>query len=320
MQTVHQPARVALKLREVRAGIALRAYGSVAAGVSIQAAVDDLEVGRILVQTHLKVEGNAAVKDHFPELDVEDAVGRGPRYGGKYPLPVGAVRIVQVGPIWSNQVGHHRGGQGAIVNGRLVATCKLQVAVGRDVGRSESLIVKGNREGQRDVSRAIIAMVASIGGAGHDGAGGGGNRIIVGRARACRRRRRRRCCCAGLRSCGCCRRCRCRRSRRCGRRRRRPCSRRRRCECSSSCRGWRRCPCSRRRRRECRSSRSCCRSRRCRCRTRTGHQVVPDSQPIAEAGRATREGRSLAGAACLHPGRLITATVRTNPVEDVKEA
>jgi hypothetical protein len=49
LQTVRQPARVAFKLRKVRAGITLRAYGSVAAGVSIQAAVDDLEVGRILV-------------------------------------------------------------------------------------------------------------------------------------------------------------------------------------------------------------------------------------------------------------------------------
>jgi hypothetical protein len=56
LQTVPQPARVALKLRKVRAGITLRAYGSGAAGVSIQATVDDLEVGRILVQTHLKVQ------------------------------------------------------------------------------------------------------------------------------------------------------------------------------------------------------------------------------------------------------------------------
>jgi hypothetical protein len=51
-----QAARVALKLREVRAGVALRAYGSAVAGVSIQAAIDDLEVGRSLVQPHLKVE------------------------------------------------------------------------------------------------------------------------------------------------------------------------------------------------------------------------------------------------------------------------
>jgi hypothetical protein len=50
-----QPALVALKLREARACIALRGYGSGVAGVSIQVTIDDLEVRRIFVQTHLKV-------------------------------------------------------------------------------------------------------------------------------------------------------------------------------------------------------------------------------------------------------------------------
>ena len=45
LQTVHQPARVAaLKLREVRAGVALRAYGSARAIVFIQVAICDFEV------------------------------------------------------------------------------------------------------------------------------------------------------------------------------------------------------------------------------------------------------------------------------------
>src|SRR5262249_53425852 len=56
LQAVHQSTRVALKLREVRAGVALCAYGSTVAGVAIQGAIYDLEVGRILMQTHLKVE------------------------------------------------------------------------------------------------------------------------------------------------------------------------------------------------------------------------------------------------------------------------
>jgi hypothetical protein len=41
----------------MRADVALRAYGSTGAGVSSQGAIYDLEVGRILVQTHLKIEG-----------------------------------------------------------------------------------------------------------------------------------------------------------------------------------------------------------------------------------------------------------------------
>ena len=48
-QTVRQPARLALKLREVRAGVALRAHGSVLARVAIQGAIYHFEVGRILV-------------------------------------------------------------------------------------------------------------------------------------------------------------------------------------------------------------------------------------------------------------------------------
>jgi hypothetical protein len=57
LQALGQPARAALILREVRAGIALRAYGSGGTGVTIQVTIDDLEVGRILVQTDLKIEG-----------------------------------------------------------------------------------------------------------------------------------------------------------------------------------------------------------------------------------------------------------------------
>ena len=44
LQTVDQPARVALKLRGARAGVALRAYGSAGAIVFIQVAIYDFEV------------------------------------------------------------------------------------------------------------------------------------------------------------------------------------------------------------------------------------------------------------------------------------
>src|SRR5439155_16245797 len=115
---VHQPARVALKLCKMRAGVALRAYGSTVAGVTIQAAIDDLEVGRILVQTHLKVQEwrPGYTEQVFPEFDVEDAIGRSSRYGGKYHLPVRDILIVQVPPEWSVQVYHDYSGQWSIVN------------------------------------------------------------------------------------------------------------------------------------------------------------------------------------------------------------
>jgi len=131
LQAVHQPARVALKLCKMRAGVALRAYGSTVAGVAIQGAIYDLEVGRILVQTHLKVEDwwPGYADKVFAEFDVEDAVGRSSRYGGKYPLPVRGILIVQVLPVWSDQVGHDCGGQGAFVKEILSVTRKLQVAV-----------------------------------------------------------------------------------------------------------------------------------------------------------------------------------------------
>ncbi|PYL60417.1 MAG: hypothetical protein DMF24_10190 [Verrucomicrobia bacterium] len=115
----------------MRAGVALRAYGSTVAVVAIQGAVDDLEVGRILVQTHLKVEDwwpVYAVKV-FAEFDVEDAVGRSSRYGGKYSLPVRGVLIVQVLPIWSDQVDDGGSGRALVSEIRLVSTRKLQVAV-----------------------------------------------------------------------------------------------------------------------------------------------------------------------------------------------
>jgi hypothetical protein len=131
LQTVHQPARFALKLREVRAGVALRAYGSVRAIVSIQGAIYHFEVGRILVQTHLKVQhwrpSNA--EGVFPKFDVEDAVGRSSRYGGKYPLPARGILIVQVLPPWSDQIVHVLAGQAISSEILIVSTRKLQVAV-----------------------------------------------------------------------------------------------------------------------------------------------------------------------------------------------
>ena len=135
LQAAHQPARVALKLCKMRAGVALRAYGSSGAGISRQVTVDDLEVGRILVQTHLKIEGwwpsgaGQVSPQLFPEFDIEDAVGSISRYGGKHPLPARGIVIAQVVPVRSDQVGHDWGEQAIVTEILSVSIRKLQVAV-----------------------------------------------------------------------------------------------------------------------------------------------------------------------------------------------
>src|ERR1041385_2161429 len=115
----------------MRAGVALRAHGSTIAGVAIQGAIYDFEVGRVFVQTHLKIEEGwpGYAEQVFPEFDVEDAVGRSSRYGGKYPLPVRGILIVQILPVWSDQVDHGCSGQASVKEIRIASTRKLQVAV-----------------------------------------------------------------------------------------------------------------------------------------------------------------------------------------------
>jgi hypothetical protein len=144
LQAVRQPARVTFKLRKVRAGVALRAYGSIAAGVSIQGAVDDLEVGRILVQTHLEVQRwwHICAAGHFLELDVEDAVGRSPRYRGKYPLPMRGVHIVEIGPVRGDQVIHGISRQADVGEIVVVGADELDVAIRRKVSGGIGLVVE----------------------------------------------------------------------------------------------------------------------------------------------------------------------------------
>ena len=62
------------------------------------------------------------------------------------------------------------------------------------------------------------------------------------------------------------------------------------------------------------------RRRSCRCWRRRGRSLtgVSDFQAVRERGRATGEGRSRAGGACLHTARLIAATVRSCSVDDIK--
>jgi len=122
---------VTLKLREARACIALHAYGSISAEVASQGPIDDLEVCRVFVQAHFKIQDRrpACATGVLLELDVKDAVRRGAADGSEYPLPAGAVCVVKVVPEHGDQVGHAGGGQ-ANTSGRGVIACKLQVAVG----------------------------------------------------------------------------------------------------------------------------------------------------------------------------------------------
>src|SRR6202030_2950936 len=168
----------------------LHTYGSVAAGVCVEGAIDDLEVGRVLVQTHLKVQRwwHICAAGHFLELDVEDAVGRSPRYGGKDPLPVSGIQIVQVGPVRGDQVIHGKGRQADVVESG-VAADELDIAVGGNVKRTISLVVEVYRERQSDSCDTVVSVVAAVGGAGHDRAGGAGNCVIANRARGSWRRR-----------------------------------------------------------------------------------------------------------------------------------
>ena len=130
MQALREPARVALKLSEVRAGVALRTYGGVVAQVSRQVAVYDLEVRRILVKAHFEIEDRWPIQtaELFLELDVEDAIRRGPTYRSEYTLAVRCVKIVQIVPIRGKQVAHAASGQ-ANVTELGVSTRELQVAV-----------------------------------------------------------------------------------------------------------------------------------------------------------------------------------------------
>jgi hypothetical protein len=130
LQAVHQPAGITFKLCESAAGVALRAYGSGGAGVAVQVAIDDLKVRRVLVQAYFEIEDWRATcaAELFPELDVEDAVGRSARYRGEYPLPVDGVSIVQIVPVRGDQVIHDGGGQAAVGESSAAAD-ELQVAV-----------------------------------------------------------------------------------------------------------------------------------------------------------------------------------------------
>ena len=82
------------------------------------------------MKAHFEIEHRRPIRtaDHFSELDVEDAIRRGPTCRSEYTLAVGAVHVVQIVPIRGNQVSHGVGWQAKVIV-RVVTTCKLQVAV-----------------------------------------------------------------------------------------------------------------------------------------------------------------------------------------------
>jgi hypothetical protein len=59
--------------------------------------------------------------------------------------------------------------QALVAKGR-IRCCELRIAVGRQIDRGETLVVQGEREGQRDRGYRIIPVIADVSRAWHDAA------------------------------------------------------------------------------------------------------------------------------------------------------
>src|SRR5947208_9268540 len=144
----------------------------------------------VLVERYLKVSrGRVIEKVHCVPLDVKGAVRRSASSGGENAAPVcpgGAAAQTDIGlqVVLIRQNGHVpkriRQGETAMGERRLIAD-KVQRAIGADVGSGKALPIHAHGEWERNGRRAIVAMVACVGDAGHDriGARSGG----VGAAR-----------------------------------------------------------------------------------------------------------------------------------------
>ena len=85
-----------------------------------------------------------------------------------------------------------RGPWQALIGEGRIGGHELGIAVGRQINRSECLVVQGIREGQRDGDDCIIPMIAGVRGARHDTAADLSDCILhdarCGRRRVSRRR------------------------------------------------------------------------------------------------------------------------------------
>jgi hypothetical protein len=56
----------------------------------------------------------------------------------------------------------------ALVGKSRIGGCELGIAIGRQIDAGETLVVQGEREGQRHGGDRIIPVIADVGGAWHD--------------------------------------------------------------------------------------------------------------------------------------------------------
>ena len=147
--------------------------------------LDHIEATLSLVQPQLDV-GSAAPREVLcPPLNVEDPVGSGATYRGKYAEP--AVDQIQVVPVWVDGV-IVGGPREALVGKFRIGRHELRIPVGRQIDAGESRAVQAIREGQRDGSDRIIPVIANVRGAWHDAAPYLSDRVVThARRRRCRR-------------------------------------------------------------------------------------------------------------------------------------
>ena len=58
----------------------------------------------------------------------------------------------------------------ALVGEGRIGGCELRVAIGRQIHAGETLVVQGEREGQRNGGHRIVPVIADVGRAWHDAA------------------------------------------------------------------------------------------------------------------------------------------------------
>ena len=165
----------------------------------VHSTVDHVEATLPLIQSQLKV-GTAAAREVLrPPLNVKDAVGSSATYRCEYAKP--AVDQIQIVPVWEDRV-VVGGPRQASISKRRIGSHELGVAVGRQIDRSECLVVQRVREGQRNGGHRVIPVIADVGRAWHDTPADLIDRVLT-HAR-CRRRCRRWRSRAACRGCACC--------------------------------------------------------------------------------------------------------------------
>jgi len=118
-----------------------------------------------LVQPQLEA-GIAAPREVLcPPFNVEDTVGSSPTYRCEYAEP--AVDQIQVIPVWVDRVVVGEPRQALVGEGGIGGR-ELGIAIGRQIDAGETLVVQGEREGQRNGGYSIIPVIADVGGAWHD--------------------------------------------------------------------------------------------------------------------------------------------------------